>query len=46
VFRQYAPYDLREGTWDERREAFGDAVINAISQFAPNLKSRICTGRC
>ena len=40
-FVQYAPYDLREGTWDERREAFGDAVINAISQFAPNLKSRI-----
>jgi len=40
-FVQYAPYDLREGSWDERREAFGDAVINAISQFAPNLKSRI-----
>jgi phytoene dehydrogenase-like protein len=40
-FVQYAPYDLHEGTWDERREAFGDAVINAISQFAPNLKSRI-----
>jgi phytoene dehydrogenase-like protein len=40
-FVQYAPYELREGNWDERREAFGDAVINAISQFAPNLKSRI-----
>ena len=40
-FVQYAPYDLRGGSWDDQREAFGDAVINAISQFAPNLKDRI-----
>ena len=40
-FVQYAPYKLREGTWDEKREAFGDAVIDAVSRFAPNLKSRI-----
>ena len=37
-FVQYAPYDLREGTWDDQRDAFGDAVIDAISQFAPNLQ--------
>jgi phytoene dehydrogenase-like protein len=40
-FVQYAPYHLRQGTWDERREAFGDAVVDAISRFAPNLKDRI-----
>jgi len=40
-FVQYAPYDLRGASWDTRREAFGDAVIDAISAFAPNLKSRI-----
>ncbi len=40
-FVQYAPYKLREGTWDEKREAFGDAVIDAISEHAPNLKSLI-----
>ena len=40
-FVQYAPYDLRGGSWDDQREAFGDAVIDAISQFAPNLKDRI-----
>jgi phytoene dehydrogenase-like protein len=40
-FVQYAPYALREGTWDEQREAFGDAVIDAISQYAPNLRDRI-----
>jgi phytoene dehydrogenase-like protein len=40
-FVQYAPYKLREGTWDEKREAFGDTVVDTISKFAPNLKSLI-----
>jgi phytoene dehydrogenase-like protein len=40
-FVQYAPYDLREGSWDDQRDAFGDAVIDTISQHAPNLKGRI-----
>jgi phytoene dehydrogenase-like protein len=40
-FVQYAPYHLAEGNWDEQREAFGDAVINTLSQYAPNLKDII-----
>ena len=40
-FVQYAPYKLKEGTWDEQRDAFGDNVINAISEYAPNLKNII-----
>src|SRR6187401_2390121 len=40
-FVQYAPYKLREGTWDEKREAFGDAVVETISEYAPNLKQII-----
>ena len=40
-FVQYAPYKLSSGTWDEQREAFGNAVIDTISQYAPNLKSII-----
>jgi phytoene dehydrogenase-like protein len=41
-FVQYAPYHLREGEWtDEKREAFGDAVVDALSEFAPNLKDLI-----
>jgi phytoene dehydrogenase-like protein len=40
-FVQYAPYHLKEGTWDDQREAFGDAVIDAISEHAPNLKNII-----
>jgi phytoene dehydrogenase-like protein len=40
-FVQYAPYKLREGSWDEKREAFGDTVIDTLSEYAPNLKSII-----
>src|SRR6516164_652752 len=40
-FVQYAPYKLKEGTWDDKREAFGDAVIDTISEYAPNLKHLI-----
>jgi phytoene dehydrogenase-like protein len=40
-FVQYAPYKLREGTWDDKREAFGDTVVNTLAEYAPNLKSLI-----
>jgi phytoene dehydrogenase-like protein len=45
-FVQYAPYDLRndDGTpadWDAHREAFGDAVIDAIAEHAPNIREHI-----
>jgi phytoene dehydrogenase-like protein len=41
IFAQYAPYDLKGGWTGERREAFGDAVIDTLSEYAPNLKSAI-----
>jgi phytoene dehydrogenase-like protein len=37
-FVQYAPYELREGDWEGQREAFGDAVIETLSAYFPNLK--------
>jgi phytoene dehydrogenase-like protein len=40
-FVQYAPYHLKEGTWDQKREEFGDTVVDTISEFAPNLRSLI-----
>lgn len=41
IFVQYAPYHVNGGWTDEKREAFGDAVIDTLSRFAPNLKSLI-----
>ncbi len=40
-FVQYAPYALASGTWDEQREAFGDAVIDTLAEFAPNIRDII-----
>ena len=40
-FVQYAPYQLKHGTWDESREAFGDTVIDTLAEYAPNLKNLI-----
>ena len=41
IFVQYAPYEL-EGGWSEaKREAFGDAVVETLSRYAPNLPSLI-----
>ena len=41
IFVQYAPYQLAEGTWEEQREAFGDTVIDTLSEYIPNLKDII-----
>ena len=41
IFVQYAPYHLATGTWPERREAFGDNVIETLSEYAPNMKDII-----
>jgi phytoene dehydrogenase-like protein len=40
-FVQYAPYHLEGAPWDVQRDAFGDAVVDAIAAHAPNLKDRI-----
>jgi phytoene dehydrogenase-like protein len=41
IFVQYAPYHLKSGTWPEKREAFGDTVIDTLCEYAPNLKDII-----
>jgi phytoene dehydrogenase-like protein len=41
IFVQYAPYWLDGGWTDAQRDAFGDAVVDTVAQFAPNLKSLI-----
>jgi phytoene dehydrogenase-like protein len=41
-FVQYAPYELADGPWtDEKRESFGDAVVNTLATYFPNLKDLI-----
>ena len=40
-FVQYASYHLRDETWEDQREAFGDAVVDTLSEYIPNLKDII-----
>jgi phytoene dehydrogenase-like protein len=41
-FVQYAPYKLAPGlNWDTEKEKFGDAVVNTIAEYAPNIKDII-----
>jgi phytoene dehydrogenase-like protein len=41
IFLQYAPYTLREGTWDELREPFYNRVVESIEEYVPNIRSII-----
>jgi phytoene dehydrogenase-like protein len=41
IHAQFAPYELKEGDWDARREELGDVIVNALSAYAPDLKELI-----
>ena len=38
IFLQYAPYTLRDASWDDLREPYGDRVLEVISEYAPNMR--------
>ena len=40
-FVQYVPYQLRQGSWDEKRELLGDRVVRKIAEYAPNVPGSI-----
>jgi phytoene dehydrogenase-like protein len=41
IFLQYAPYTLREGSWEELREPFADRVLDIIEEYAPGFKGHV-----
>jgi len=41
IFLQYAPYTLRDATWDDLREPFGDRVMALIEEYAPGFSELI-----
>ncbi|HVL33916.1 MAG TPA: NAD(P)/FAD-dependent oxidoreductase, partial [Actinomycetota bacterium] len=40
-FAQYAPDGLTSDSWSTMREAAGDAVIDTLAQYAPNIRDAI-----
>ena len=41
ITMQYAPYRLRNGSWDEHRDKLCDRIIEVISEYASNIKELI-----
>ena len=41
ILVQYAPHALQEGRWQEMRPALGDAVVNTLAAYAPDLPELI-----
>jgi phytoene dehydrogenase-like protein len=41
MFVQYAPYDLRDVSWDDEREAFADRCFDLLDNYAPNFKGAV-----
>lgn len=41
LYIQYAPYDLKEGTWETEKEKMADRAVDIITEYAPNFKDSI-----
>jgi phytoene dehydrogenase-like protein len=42
IFAQFAPYKLKDAEWsDELKNQFADRCINALAEYAPNIKDII-----
>jgi phytoene dehydrogenase-like protein len=41
MFVQYGPYELRDGSWDDTREAFADRCFDLLDEYAPNFKRAV-----
>jgi phytoene dehydrogenase-like protein len=40
ILVQYAPFDLKEGVWDDANRAkLGDLTLETLAEFAPNIES-------
>jgi phytoene dehydrogenase-like protein len=41
ICAQFAPYQLREGNWEQQRDALGDVVVKTLAEYAPDLPEKI-----
>ncbi len=41
VYVLFAPYHLKEGSWSEKKEKFGDNVVKTIETYAPGFSNLI-----
>jgi phytoene dehydrogenase-like protein len=43
IYVQYAPFKLKNSTWENQRVPLGDTVVKTLTQYAPNLPELILT---
>lgn len=41
IYVQYAPYELKDGDWDSRREEFAENAISTLEKYAPGIRNVI-----
>ncbi len=42
IFAQYAPYNLREGVWDDAmKNRFADRCLDLLAEYTPNIKNLV-----
>jgi phytoene dehydrogenase-like protein len=45
IYVQYAPFKLKNGSWESQRDALGNAVVKTLSEYAPSLLELIEGGQ-
>lgn len=45
IHAQFAPYKLKHGDWDLRREELGETIVGALSEYAPDISRLILARR-
>lgn len=45
IFTQYFPYELAEGTWEQRRDQIAAHTISRFAEYAPNLNDAVITAQ-
>jgi phytoene dehydrogenase-like protein len=41
MFIQYAPYHLKDSTWDVEKDRFADRCFDVLNEYAPNFKASV-----
>jgi phytoene dehydrogenase-like protein len=41
MFIQYAPYTLKDASWDTERDKFADRCFDVLNEYAPNFKNSV-----
>jgi phytoene dehydrogenase-like protein len=39
IFLQYAPYTLKDASWDRLREPYAERILDVIEEYCPNIRS-------